>query len=95
MGYRLDGPPISLVSSAGTLSDATPTGTIQVPGSGQPIILMGDGQRTGGYPKLATAITTDLPLLGQLSPGDCVEFEVCDRAGALRALIAQEQTQLN
>jgi len=95
MGYRLTGPPISLASSAGTLSDATPTGTIQVPGSGQPIILMADGQTTGGYPKLATTITADLPLLGQLSPGDWVEFEVCDLAGALRALIAQEQTQLN
>ena len=95
MGYRLDGPPISLAPSVGTLSDATPTGTIQVPGSGQPIILMADGQTTGGYPKLATAITADLPLLGQLSPGDWVEFEVCDRAGALRALIAQEQSQLN
>lgn len=95
MGYRLAGPPISLAPSVSVLSDATPTGTIQVPGSGQPIILMADGQTTGGYPKLATAITADLPLLGQLSPGDWVEFEVCDRAGALRALIAQEQTQLN
>ena len=94
MGYCLTGPPVELVSSAGTLSDATPTGTVQVPGSGQPMILMADGQTTGGYPKLAIVITADLPLVGQLSPGDWLEFEVCDRAVALRALIAQERTQL-
>ena len=58
------------------------------------MILMADGQTTGGYPKLAIVITADLPLVGQLSPGDWLEFEVCDRAVALRALIAQERTQL-
>ena len=94
MGYRLSGPAVALASSAEPLSDATPTGTVQIPGSGQPIVLMADGQTTGGYPKLATVITADLPVAGQLSPGDWMEFEVCDRAAALRALIAQEQALL-
>ena len=45
---------------------------LQVPASGQPILLMADRQTTGGYPKIATVITADMPLAGQLAPGDCV-----------------------
>ena len=56
------------------LSDATPIGSLQVPASGQPILLMADRQTTGGYPKIATVITADLPLAGQLAPGDWIEF---------------------
>ena len=59
---------------ADILSDATPIGAIQVPASGQPILLMADRQTTGGYPKIATVITADLPLAGQLAPGDWIEF---------------------
>jgi len=94
MGYRLSGPAVTLASSAEPSSDATPTGTVQIHGSGQPIVLMADGQTTGGYPKLATVISADLPVAGQLGPGDWMEFAVCDRAAALRALIAQEQALL-
>jgi allophanate hydrolase subunit 2 len=90
MGYRLEGPPLAHVGSADILSDATPIGTLQVPASGQPILLMADRQTTGGYPKIATVISADLPLAGQLAPGDWVEFEACDRAAALAALRAQE-----
>ena len=72
-------------------SDATPLGAIQVPASGEPILLMADGQTTGGYPKVATVITADLAVAGQLAPGDWLEFQVCGREAALTALIAQER----
>ena len=76
------------------LSDATPLGTIQVPASGEPIILMADGQTTGGYPKVATVITADLPRAGQLKPGDWIEFEFCTHGAAIAALIAHERALL-
>lgn len=90
-GYRLDGPPISHAGPADILSDATPFGSVQVPRSGQPILLMADRQTTGGYPKIATVITADLPTAGQLAPGDWIEFVPCTRAAALDALRLQER----
>jgi antagonist of KipI len=91
MGYRLDGLPLAPAGDADILSDATPIGSIQVPRSGQPILLMADRQTTGGYPKIATVITADLPLAGQLAPGDWVEFVSCTREAAVDALRAQER----
>jgi len=85
MGYRLEGPPLSHAGSADILSDATPLGSIQVPASGQPILLMADRQTTGGYPKIATVISADLPLAGQLAPGDWIEFRPCTHEAALEA----------
>ena len=61
-----------------------------MPGSGKPILLMADRQTTGGYPKIATVITADLPIAGQLAPGDWIEFEACTRDDALEALRARE-----
>ena len=61
-------------------------GSIQVTGSGQPILLMADRQTTGGYPRIATVISADLPLAGQLAPGDWIEFSACSRHEALDAL---------
>jgi antagonist of KipI len=90
MGYRLDGPRLAHRDSADILSDATPLGTLQVPGSGQPILLMADRQTAGGYPKIATVISADLALAGQLAPGDWVAFAACDRRTALAALRDQE-----
>ena len=52
-------------------------GSLQVPASGQPILLMADRQTTGGYPKIATVISADLPIAGQLAPGDWIEFSAC------------------
>lgn len=85
MGYRLDGPRLEH-PGADILSDATPLGSVQVPASGHPILLMADRQTTGGYPKIATVITADLPLAGQLAPGDWIEFEPCSRLAAIDAL---------
>ena len=90
MGYRLSGATLPRVERREMISDATFAGSIQVPPSGEPILLMHDRQTTGGYPQIATVITADLPVAGQLAPGDWVEFERCSRADALAALAAQE-----
>jgi antagonist of KipI len=90
MGYRLDGPSLRRADTADLLSDATPIGSLQVPGSGEPILLMADRQTTGGYPKIATVISADLPVAGQLAPGDWIEFAACGRDEALAALRDRE-----
>jgi antagonist of KipI len=91
MGFRLDGPVLRHARGADIISDATPLGVLQVPASGQPILLMADRQTTGGYPKIATVITADLAVAGQLAPGDAISFVVCSARGAMAALIAQER----
>lgn len=91
MGFRLEGPPLAHARGADIISDATPLGVLQVPASGQPILLMADRQTTGGYPKIATVISADLAVAGQLGPGDTIVFSVCDPHEAMAALIAQER----
>jgi biotin-dependent carboxylase-like uncharacterized protein len=91
MGFRLAGTHLSHSRGADIISDATPMGAVQVPASGLPILLMADRQTTGGYPKIATVITADLGLAGQLGPGDTISFAVCSPGEALTALIAQER----
>jgi antagonist of KipI len=91
MGFRLDGPRLTHARGADIISDATPLGVLQVPASGQPILLMADRQTTGGYPKIATVITADISLAGQLGPGDTIEFAVCEPREAVAALISQER----
>jgi allophanate hydrolase subunit 2 len=92
MGFRLAGPRLTHAHGADTISDATPIGVLQVPASGQPILLMADCQTAGGYPKLATVISADLCVAGQLGPGDTLSFVVCSPRDAMAALIAQERT---
>jgi antagonist of KipI len=86
MGYRLSGPKLRHVRDADVLSGATPIGSLQVPASGQVILLMADRQTTGGYPRIATIISADLPIAGQLAPGDWVEFRRVTREEATAAL---------
>jgi len=88
---RLQGPVLAHKFGADIISDATPLGALQVPASGQPVLLMADRQTTGGYPKIATVITADIGIAGQLGPGDTISFEVCSRRSAMAALIAQER----
>jgi biotin-dependent carboxylase-like uncharacterized protein len=73
------------------ISDATFIGGLQIPPSGDPILLMADRQTTGGYPQIATVITADLPLAGQLAPGDWLEFTLCTRVEAIAALVEEEE----
>jgi len=91
MGFRLEGPPLAHARGADIISDATPLGVLQVPASGQPILLMADRQTTGGYPKIATVISADIPIVGQLGPADTIMFTVCTPREAFGALIAQER----
>ena len=91
MGFRLSGPALAHTRGADVISDATPLGVVQVPASGQPILLMADRQTSGGYPKIATVITADIGLAGQLGPGDTIAFAVCSPGEAMTALIGQEQ----
>jgi biotin-dependent carboxylase-like uncharacterized protein len=76
MGMRLDGPLLQHRGGWDIVSDAIATGAIQVPGSGQPIVLLADHQTTGGYPKIATVISADLPVVGRRRPGDLMRFAV-------------------
>jgi antagonist of KipI len=91
VGYRLTGPRLRHAVEADIISDATPIGSVQVPASGEPILLMADRQTTGGYAKIATVIAADLSIAGQLAPGDEIRFVVCSQAAALEALRAQER----
>jgi antagonist of KipI len=75
MGYRLKGPKIEHKGGPDILTDATPPGSIQVPGDGMPIILLADGQTTGGYSKIATVTSVDQGPLAQARPGDRVRFQ--------------------
>lgn len=74
MGMRLDGPRLCHRDGWDIVSDAIATGAIQVPGSGQPILLLADHQTTGGYPKIAAVISADLPAVGRRRPGDTIRF---------------------
>ncbi len=94
MGYRLEGPPLPRVHPGEIISEPVGMGAIQVPGAGEPILLMADRQTAGGYPRIAHVITADLPLAGQLAPGDFIEFALCSRQEAAAALIARERQLL-
>jgi biotin-dependent carboxylase-like uncharacterized protein len=82
MGLRLSGPKLSGPKGFNIVSDSVPPGAIQVPGDGQPIILLADRQTTGGYPKIATVVSADLALLGRAGPGCKLRFEAISIAAA-------------
>jgi antagonist of KipI len=90
MGVRLAGPALHH-RGAELPSEAVAAGTIQVPPSGEPILLLPDCQTIGGYPKLAHVITVDLPLAAQLRPGDQVRFQLVRLAEAHRLLLQRER----
>lgn len=89
MGLRLAGPALAHEKGHDIASDGIATGAIQVPGDGQPIILLADHQTTGGYPKIATVISADLGVLGRLSPGSALRFSAISVTEAQEIHIAQ------
>jgi antagonist of KipI len=100
MGARLDGPELKRIedvavlaaaSSSDLISEAVAPGTIQVPPSGKPIVLLGDCQTIGGYPKIAHVITVDLPVAAQLRAGDKVRFQEISLVDAHRLLFERER----
>ncbi|MBK1835882.1 biotin-dependent carboxyltransferase family protein [Azospirillum sp. YIM B02556] len=86
MGLRLEGPALEHRGSADIPSDGLVTGSIQVPGNGQPILLLNDHQTAGGYAKIATVISADLARAGRLRPGDALSFRAVtvEEAEAIR-----------
>ena len=92
MGVRLHGPQILHVTpeAADIVSDGVTPGAIQVPGDGQPIILLADCQTVGGYPKIATVIAADVPRLAHLQPGQSIRFCAVDARQARQALLERE-----
>jgi allophanate hydrolase subunit 2 len=94
MGYRLDGPALTHAAAADILSEGMIVGAVQVPSSGQPILLLAECATTGGYATIANVITADLPLAGQLAPGDWIALNPCTRDDALAALRAREAALL-
>lgn len=86
MGYRLSGAEIAHGRDYNLISEGISVGAIQVPGSGQPIVLLNDCQTTGGYPKIGVVIESDLRLFAQMKPGGQVRFEPVARETALRAV---------
>jgi len=73
------------------MSEAVAPGTVQVPPGGRPILLLGDCQTIGGYPKIAHVITVDLSIAAQLRPGDTVRFQEISLPEAHRLLFEREQ----
>ena len=91
MGARLDGPDLPRDDPSDLLSEAVTPGTLQVPPNGKPILLLGDCQTIGGYPKIAHVITVDLPVAAQLWPGDLVRFQEVSLAEAQDLLREREE----
>lgn len=91
MGYRLTGPKIEHARGFNIVSDGIVAGSLQVPGSGEPIVMMADRQTTGGYPKLATVLSADLRLVAQRRAGEAIRFAAVSVEEANR--IARERAE--
>ncbi len=82
MGYRLEGPALKHLHGHNIVSDGTVNGSLQVPGNGQPIVLMPDRGTSGGYPKIATVITADFGRFAQTPAGRPFRFKAVSMAEA-------------
>jgi antagonist of KipI len=91
MGVRLEGPELKRIDQSDLISEAVAPGTIQVPPNGKPILLLGDCQTIGGYPKIAHVITADLGVAAQLRAGDRVRFSEVSLTDAHRLLVERER----
>jgi len=92
MGYRLEGEPLRHnEKGAEIISDGIALGSIQVPKDGKPIVLLKDRQAVGGYAKIATVISVDIPLIAQTLPGNKVRFERISLEEAIKELVSFER----
>ena len=91
VGLRLDGPRLAMRDNAEMISEGAPVGAIQVTPSGQAILLFVEQQTTGGYPKIANVIGTDLHSVGQLRPRDTIRFEEVSLAAARELWIERKR----
>lgn len=90
MGYRLEGERVESDRGYDIISDGISFGSIQIPPNGMPIILLADRQTTGGYTRIATVISVDLPLIAQSNPGDIFAFTEVSVTEAQRLYIQRE-----
>ena len=93
MGIRLCGIALRGVDGMDIISEGIAFGSVQIPPSGMPIILMADHQTTGGYAKIATVISVDLPLLAQVKPYDKIRFHAVSLKKA-QTLVKKEKREL-
>lgn len=92
MGYHLESAAtINLAQAKEILSEAVTFGTVQVPPSGKPMILMSDAQTVGGYPKIAQVLSSDFSRLAQALPGQKIQFKFVDIQTAQKKLFEYEQ----
>jgi antagonist of KipI len=91
MGVRFDGPELKRQGKMDLISEAVAPGTIQIPPGGTPILLLGDCQTIGGYPKIAHVITVDLGVAAQLRAGDGIRFSEVSLPDAHRLLVERER----
>lgn len=92
MACKLAGTPLQMRRGADILSDGIVPGSVQVSADGQPIVMLADHQTMGGYAKIATVISADLPALAQLRPGQRVCFTFVTPSRAVQA--ARQQAAL-
>jgi len=91
MGVRFDGPELKRGDDVSLISEAVARGTIQVPPNGKPILLLGDCQTIGGYPKIAHVITFDLGVAAQVRAGDAIRFSEISLADAHQLAVERER----
>ncbi|NLA76553.1 MAG: biotin-dependent carboxyltransferase family protein [Clostridiales bacterium] len=91
MGLRLEGKSIAAKEKSDIISDGIALGSVQIPASGKPIIMMADRQTTGGYAKIATVISADISVLAQKRPGDVIRFKQVSIKEAQKIYKAQER----
>jgi len=91
MGVRLEGEAVEHVDDANIISNGIPFGAIQIPDSGQPIIMLSDRQTVGGYTKIGTIINIDMPMIAQCKAGDRVRFKTINIYEAQELFVKQKE----
>lgn len=91
MGYRLAGPVLMRQRGGELVSHGVLPGVVQVPASGQPIVLLADAPTTGGYPIIAIVIRADLWKLAQMPLGAALRFQACTQQDAITAWREQQR----
>lgn len=91
MGCRLEGPFVAYKNTADIISDGIAFGSVQIPSHGKPIILLADRQTTGGYAKIATVISVDIPKLVQRKTDHKIRFEAITVQDAQRLYLEEEK----
>ncbi|UXX82787.1 biotin-dependent carboxyltransferase family protein [Roseovarius pelagicus] len=91
MAMTLGGVELPALGGHDIVSDGTVPGSVQVPGSGVPLVLLAESQTTGGYPKIATIASVDLPRLAQLPVGASVRFATISREEGEDLWVAQRR----